>query len=774
MSSFRQRKRCFVASTALVKFGALSVAASLTCGSLVHAQTLPTDGTVAAGSATTITVGNTLTVRQESQNAVLNWQSFSIGKGDAVVFQQPNSNAVALNRVLGADPSSILGSLSANGKVFLINPNGIVFGAGANVNVGGLVASTLSLSDADFASGKLRFTGAGGSVINQGSITADGGYVAMLGASVDNLGVIRANLGTVALAAGNALTLDIAGDGLLNVPVDTGAARALVQNGGLIQANGGQVIITAQAAGTLLRTVVNNTGIIEAKSFQNRNGRVVLLGDMQSGTVNLSGTIDASAPNGGDGGFVETSAATVNIADTARVTTFSAFGKTGTWLIDPADFIIGAGGNISGSMLSAQLVTNNVTISTMPVGGNTAGGNGDIIVNDVVAWVASGTPTTLTMNAFGDVIINAAMSATKGNIVACCGRDVIVNAALTTVNGSISLSAGRDIKVFHAMTTTDGNIRLCAGHDVHVAAKMTLTRGSTIPSQSLALPVGLTIIAGADGSGPGPAGGTVIFAPLAPPTTVTVAPVNLYYNPISYAAPTDYRPNFVLTEGATLTQRMLVFPAVTKAFDGTTTATLNGFNTTAGSGSPSGVVLVAGNGATATFDGAAVGTGVGVTYLGYTLGGPDADRYALAANCCVAGSRTRGTILAAATPTPTPVPTPTPTPTPVPTPTPAPVPTPIPAPSPLPIAAVAAIPQPLSQLAPAVAVAAVAPGLGIAGSGVRMPTSQLASLASPGEGARLDVRGGRPADTGITSTPVESQMPKTPVVPVYPRKQARH
>lgn len=550
--------RALQGSTALVRF--IAVAAPLAFAASVQAQTLPTGGTVVAGSASVATSADTMTITQTSQNAVVNWNSFSIGAANTVAFVQPDASSVALNRVLGPDPSAILGTLTANGKVFLVNPNGIVFAKGANVNVGGLVASTLSLSDSDFMAGNYAFSGSGGSVLNEGAIHADGGYVALLGAHVENNGTIRANLGTVALAAGEAITLDVAGDGLLNVAIDKGAVGALVQNGGLLQADGGRVVMSAQAAGSLLRTAVNNTGIIEARTLENRNGTILLLGDMDSGTMNIDGVLDASAPDGGDGGFIETSASKVMIADSVKVTTAAADGAFGTWLIDPADFIVGAGGNISGATLSAQLVTNNVVISTIPLAGDTTGGNGDIIINDAIAWTASGTATTLTMNAFRDVVINAAISATNGNIVACCDRDVIVNAALTTVNGSISLSAGRDIRVFHALTTTDGNIRLCAGHDVHIDAAITLTRGSTIPAQSLGLPVGLTLIGGADGSGPGVGGGTIIFGALAPPTTVTVAPVNIFYNPVSYAAPTDFSTKFVLTEGAALTQKNAAFP----------------------------------------------------------------------------------------------------------------------------------------------------------------------------------------------------------------------
>ncbi|MDP2170848.1 MAG: filamentous hemagglutinin N-terminal domain-containing protein [Rhodocyclaceae bacterium] len=341
---------------------ALAVSLMMAFGANVFA--LPVDGVVTAGGASFSSTANSTTITQSSQNVAINWQSFSIGAGEAVQFIQPNSSSVALNRVLGADPSNIFGSLSANGKVFLVNPNGILFGHGSQVNVGGLVASTLNMTDSDFMAGNYNFSGTGGTVLNQGTINADGGYVALLGANVGNDGTIVARLGTVTLAAGNAITLDVAGDGLLNVTVNQGAVNALIQNGGLIQADGGRVLLTAQAAGDLLQTVVNNTGVIQAQTIENRNGTIMLMGDMQSGTVNVGGTLDASAPNGGNGGFIETSAAFVKIANDVKVTTAAPLGLTGTWLIDPLDFYISAsGGNISGATLSAQLVTNNVTIS---------------------------------------------------------------------------------------------------------------------------------------------------------------------------------------------------------------------------------------------------------------------------------------------------------------------------------------------------------------------------------------------------------------------------
>jgi len=319
-----------------------------------NAHALPTGGAVSAGSGSIAQNGAAMTVNQASQNLAINWQSFNIGAAERVTFAQPNASAIALNRVLGSDPSRILGQINANGQVWILNPNGLLFGSSAQVNVGGLVASTLGISDADFLAGRRTFSGSGGAVTNQGAINA--GYVALLGGQVSNEGVITAQLGTVALAAGNRVTLDFNGDKLLNVQVDQGALDALAQNRQLIRADGGTVLMTANAADALTTAVVNNTGVIEARTIENHNGVIKLLGDMQVGTVNVGGTLDASALSlapsplplvPSSGGFIETSAAHVKIADGAKITTAASAGLSGAWLIDPIDFTIASG---SGAM----------------------------------------------------------------------------------------------------------------------------------------------------------------------------------------------------------------------------------------------------------------------------------------------------------------------------------------------------------------------------------------------------------------------------------------
>jgi filamentous hemagglutinin family protein len=647
------------AASAGLALKALTASLLLSFGANVYA--LPVGGVIAAGAATISSGAGNTTITQSTQNVAINWQSFSIGQTEAVRFVQPNSNSVALNRVIGSDPSSILGNLSANGKVFLINPNGILFGQGASVNVGGLVASTLNITDSDFMAGKYKFSGSSdATIVNQGAINADGGYVALLGAKVSNDGIILARLGTVALAAGSAVTLDVAGDGLLNITVDQGAVNALAQNGGLIQADGGQVLLTARSASGLLQSAVNNTGVIQAQSIENRNGTIMLMGDMQSGTVNVGGTLDASAPNGGNGGFIETSAANVKIANDVSITTAAPTGLVGTWLIDPVDFNIQeVGGDIAGTTLAQMLVSNNITISTVVTGSNTATelfaspGQGNINVNSPIGggaplWTATPNTTTLTLEAFGDVNIDAAITATNGNLSVCCGRDVNVRAAITTTNGSVLLAANRDVTLFatSAMSTTNGNIELCAGRDVIVNSKITLINSGSIPSQSLGLPLGLTLSAGNNATGPGIAGGSVYLPlagdPLRPTVRRSEAPVTdviINYNPTSYAAPTDYFPSLILEQHSgpiTVTQQMLVYPGgADKVYDGTTAAIFTSLQ-----GLPNGVSLVAGPGSSATFDTADVGVGKTVTYSGFTLDGANAGNFALPVACCGPAVRT--------------------------------------------------------------------------------------------------------------------------------------
>ena len=389
--------------------------------------TLPQGGVISVGEGTIVnTNGNKVTIKQTTDKLGVNWQSFNVGADGQVVFEQPNSKSVALNRVVGSDGSTILGKIDANGQVLIVNPNGVIFGKDAQVNVGGLVASTLNITDADFKNGNYAFNATGsknGEVVNLGHLqAAEGGYVALLGKSVKNQGIIKARLGTAALAAGNAVTLDFAGDGLVNIQVKESAVNALVDNKGLIKADGGSVLMTARASNALLNTVVNNEGVIEAQTIENRGGKIFLDGGTDSGTVQVAGTLDVSAPVSGNGGFVETSGANVNIADGTKVTALAKNGDTGDWLVDPTDFTISAGSaakttsGIGAATLMTSLASANVALATAAAGSEA----GDINVNSDVTWSSN---NRLTLTAHGTINVNADINVngTTGKLVLAYG-----------------------------------------------------------------------------------------------------------------------------------------------------------------------------------------------------------------------------------------------------------------------------------------------------------------------------------------------------------------
>ncbi len=263
-----------------------------------------------------------LVVQQGSAKAIVNWQGFSIGAPESVTFRQPGASSVILNRVVSNRPSEIFGSMTANGQVFLINPNGVLFGRGASVNVGGLVASTLNIDDHDFIAGRYRFRSEGlsGTVVNAGTLRAsDEGTIALLGGQVSNEGTIEARLGTAALAAGGRVTIDFAGDGLTQVSVDEKAIGAEVRNSGVVIADGGQALMTARAAGDLVRTVVNQSGVVRANSVVARDGRIFLDGG-DNGRTALDGTLDVSGPSAGvRGGEARVLGAEVALGDSARI-----------------------------------------------------------------------------------------------------------------------------------------------------------------------------------------------------------------------------------------------------------------------------------------------------------------------------------------------------------------------------------------------------------------------------------------------------------------------
>lgn len=245
----------------------------------------------------------TVVIDQQSKSLVADWESFDVAPDEQVSFIQPGADAAALNRILNQDPTRILGSLNANGRVFLANPNGVIFGRSATVDVGSLVATTLSVDSERFMSGRYELAGPGpGAVENLGILrAADGGSISLIARAVQNDGLIIARLGSVNLASGGSAVLDFEGDGLVGFDLsglDDGAGSRVV-NSGRIEADGGSVLMTARTADALISSVVNNEGIVRAESVSDRNGRIHLEGD---GRVGNSGVLNTSGLDGGEGG----------------------------------------------------------------------------------------------------------------------------------------------------------------------------------------------------------------------------------------------------------------------------------------------------------------------------------------------------------------------------------------------------------------------------------------------------------------------------------------
>ena len=259
---------------------------------LAHSNTamsndMPTGGQVKSGNVNITGTGtNHMIIESKSHKSIINWNSFSIHKNGRVDFNQPSANSFSLNRVKGSTPSTIAGQLNSNGKVMLVNPNGVVITPGGVVNTRSFTASTLNIKDDDFINERYNFEGNGSSkgVKNAGKITiGGGGHAALLGGYVSNSGVVTAKLGKIALGAGEKITLDFVGDGLMTVSVPSHqlgrirdingkTLKSLVSNSGLLKANGGFIKLSAATARSLTRGAVNvgSSGRIIAQSLRNK------------------------------------------------------------------------------------------------------------------------------------------------------------------------------------------------------------------------------------------------------------------------------------------------------------------------------------------------------------------------------------------------------------------------------------------------------------------------------------------------------------------------
>ncbi len=470
----------------------------------------PTGPAVVGGNATVSGVGTAhVTVNQASQQAILNWHSFNIAPNEVTQFVQPNASAVALNRIFDQNPSQILGSLQANGTVMLVNPNGVFFGPNAQVNVGGLVASSLNITNANFLAGHYLFQGTGveGVVKNLGLIRGLHDGVYLLAPNVENSGVITAPSGTIVLAAGAKAYLASRPDGrgfLTELSAPTGQATNVKD----LIADGGHV--------TLAGRVVNQEGRVQANSVREKSGKIELFasesltlkagsqttaqggseGTSNGGTVlaiadkskgtalfEKGATIDVSGGRtGGHAGFTEVSGSRVKLGGHFRGVANSGY-RGGRLLIDP-DFVdITAGLTLTGltdiSLFSEQdaaghllpghdlTVTGSFDLGTIQLPPNTGGtirfnAGQDLIFNDVFL---SNTPST---------------TSSKWDIVGVAERNILftsttgTNTGTTlqaTQGGHISLEAKTgDVNLIDPTSGVIGTVQAQGGGGISIKA----------------------------------------------------------------------------------------------------------------------------------------------------------------------------------------------------------------------------------------------------------------------------------------------------------------
>ncbi|WP_322059486.1 filamentous hemagglutinin N-terminal domain-containing protein [Paraburkholderia sp. J63] len=504
----------------------------------------PTGAQVVAGGVTVSSPSaSQMNITQSTPNAIVNWNTFSIGAGEAVNIAQPSVTSALLNRVVGNDPSSIAGRLSANGRVFLVNPAGVIFAPGSSVNVGSLVASTLGISNADFLAGNFHFVGnASGAVVNAGSITAaDGGTIALLGGSVTNSGMVAAKLGTVAMGAGSDVTLDFAGDGLTTLKINSGAANAFLGNTGTLAADGGTVVMSAQTADALAGTVINQQGIVRAQSLAERDGHIVLDGGTGGETL-VSGTLDASGGAGLTGGQVDVTGYDVALLSGANVNASGAAGggsvrfgggaagadptirdANAVWM-DPnaqihADALAnGNGGHIVAYGTTAARIYGALTARGGAQGGNgglieTSGGTLDVRGATIDASATNGKAGQWLLDPDDIDICHAGASTCVAGPGGSESGGVMMfgptSSSVTDQQISTQLNSGTSVKV----ATSDGNINVDQNVNIDKSgggnATLTLSAGGSVTLAYLtsitssAGELGLVIDANVNGASPG-------------------------------------------------------------------------------------------------------------------------------------------------------------------------------------------------------------------------------------------------------------------------------
>jgi filamentous hemagglutinin family protein len=523
-----------------------------------------------AGSATVNTSGNTETITQTTGNAVIDWSSFNIGGKEKTQFVDPNSSSLTVNRVHDMNPSQILGTLSANGNIVLINPNGVLFGQGSTVDVNGIVATTSNVSNANVMNGgKLNFTPGGNpsaGIVNQGSITAaNAGLVGLVAPNVTNSGIITAKLGTVHLASGDSFTLDLYGDGLLEIGVSDAVNQQLVENTGTINAAGGTINLTAAAGRQIVNSLIDVEGELHAPAVAEKGGTIFIYGEgsnavpgnvaankgLKSGssTVTVSGYLDASGYGTGQtGGNINVLGDNVAILSGAKL---NASGPTAGGKIE-------IGGDFHGAGTTPTALTTTVQQGATLNANATDSGNG----GNVAVWSDNYT------NFLGLITASGGPNSGNGGFVETSGHELLSLTNAKGNTGSVDASAPKGTPGTWLLDPADVTICSTTGNcpngvvaDNGVQGSPSYTpTGSVAESQILASEIvtalnagtNVSITTGGD-SASGTNGGTITVSSAISATTGTLVSGSYITGSLTLSSYKDIIVNSAITLGGTNT-----------------------------------------------------------------------------------------------------------------------------------------------------------------------------------------------------------------------------
>jgi filamentous hemagglutinin family protein len=488
-----QRRWSFIVATTLAVYA-----------QVIGAQTLPTGAVVAAGSARLTPISpNLLTIQQSSNRAVIDWNTFSIGSGARVDFQQPNSSAAALNLVAGSQSSKIDGQLTGNGRVYLLNPSGVLIGDGAQVNTGSFIAAAATVTPGaavlwQQGSNSLALTSGTGVIRNDGKVVVqNGGFLGLAGPAIVQNGLLYAKLGKVQLAAGSAFTLDFAGDGLISVttgltqyPQGLGPNDSPVNIGstGQISAEGGTIAISTRAAQQLFANVIGVDGKLWAQNASVTGNVIELTGSGGGIRIGSGASLDASSTTGAGGGIAL-------VGDSIALQGNSIIATTG--MTGGGPIALTATTGVSSSSAS-QLVTSST--SSGPAGDVVISGptNGTLAHTDlagtVIATSVGGEGGSFSVTA-AELAFNSLFATTRP------GTGSVPALRLTTANGITVDAAAPSSSSSFASSTQLGNA-LASGADVALTSTAgTLTVDGRIngrPGTAAATGGALTLTAAGD------------------------------------------------------------------------------------------------------------------------------------------------------------------------------------------------------------------------------------------------------------------------------------